>query len=1326
MSRRVHLAISVTLLLFVFVTPYIALVKGQDYTITIAPIPPEFITKPPLFTQNPELFDGYSAFADRTPRIDGAITSGFNYQGVKIGGEWDDAVKIDFQLNITQSELGKSEEAHNATLYIKNDFINIYLALVVFDEESDKGDLVHFNFDNQYNQEIDSGDDQLLVDGYTSKFRDLCFKADGSSEIDSEQNGVGAAQWYSPFFVVEPIYTFMPLTLTATTITSPGKAAQDVRQLSFPGTWIFEVAHPLNSADDKHDLNAQPGDIIGISTTYWDIFRDNNAGGFPTLNNWKNMLKYKIAGPPVTGATIDFKIDSIELVQAVQNTSSGLPLARRKTTVARVFLDPGTFTGSTPANVYLYGMDGKTGSSLPGPLVASINAPTSAIRTRTVITHSANFLLPTSWIDLDHLDLTAFVTSSSIEKNFDNNWLVPKKQFSFHNTKVLTIYEIPINTGTAKNPVTVSNALITQYEKAMQRVFPVEKINFKRLDWKVMGGPWTGTFQQALTKLNEVMGQYVYAWLLGYAIKGEMPFLLPDLIFGYYTKNVGGLGGLSDPTWDGGKGYVAVGYIAVNEELTMAHELTHNLDRAANGAGTWGRHTGPNVAGNCQAPGPDPNWPHMDDDLNEVGVDVSVWPPVIIPWDYPDYMGYCDSSSSTLATTALQAQYTQWISDYRWEQLFEELEQSLLYPNFASKAFADSSPQFDIHAISYEEHIPQTLQITGWISRDSSGSIDSILQLDSLNQAALQEFVAEYPHLESFVGDVIRDQNVRPDSLPPDTILYELVVIDPVGSELRTFYFTGKFLNHEDFEEEQEYFSQHIPRIEGLEPGARIELRLGERVLDVQEVSPSVPEVHLISPNGGEEWGYDEEAIVEWEAYDPEEDELLYTVHYSPDGTYWLPLATGLKEPFLVVDPSKIPGSGEEGAYIRVMASDGFNIGQDINIDPFFVRDNPPEVYIDLPIAGQVYGYADLIPLQGHGFDTEDGALPDSSLRWEFAGNLLGYGQSINIVRLGPGEHTIHLIGTDSAGNEGLAQIQIIIGLDEVAPPVMDDDIIRVGPGLLSLQIETDPPFPLPREPTNLFVLVTNHGSDPAFEVTVQMRLPFGLRLLSDSDRANWEVIEPGQTVEHEFIVLGEDPEIYEIGFELESANRSPTVEFIVLNYSAEEPEPDITSIETRPPSESGLNLRTFVEPTRVPPGDPVVFVVHITNNNEEPINGVELNLILPPGIYLVTGTGPFVWEIIESGQTVEREYLISGESPGSYEIRVEIASPNIPLIYDQITLIVGSETDETSIPVTLISSTIPFTSETSESSGIPGFEAYSVLITIPFIRWIRKRRKRK
>ena len=129
----------------------------------------------------------------------------------------------------------------------------------------------------------------------------------------------------------------------------------------------------------------------------------------------------------------------------------------------------------------------------------------------------------------------------------------------------------------------------------------------------------------------------------------------------------------------------------------------------------------------------------------------------------------------------------------------------------------------------------------------------------------------------------------------------------------------------------------------------------------------------------------------------------------------------------MVVDPAKIPGSVKDKAYVRVLASDGYNTGKGQNKTPFSVLGKPPTVYIDSPAAGQSFGYGEILPLKGYGFDLEDGQLPESAFRWEYKGSQLGNGSAIEVVRLGPGDHVITLIGMDSEGMTGTARIKIHI-----------------------------------------------------------------------------------------------------------------------------------------------------------------------------------------------------------------------------------------------------------------------------------------------------------
>ena len=1192
MSRKKQI-ISVCLLLCIFVTPYVALAQITVQP-PITPIPPELTVIPTPITI---ATDG--AFATVTPQIDGAISSGYNYAGTEVAGEWDDAVKIDFEMTYEDET-----ESHNATLYIKNDFINIYMALVVRSEDYSKNDLVHFNFDNDNDGELENGDDQLALFGTSNIFRDLYHTAtDEGSKWDPVQDGIGYAQWYPPFILAEPVYTiqainFLPLTTTPTA----GKAAQITQpplqpiippftlepiiqppllppitvdpELLHPiepiqGTWVFEVAHPLDSADNSHDINANIGDAIGLSVAYWDMDDTGagDAGGYPSFFDWSDMFEYHIAGPLVMGATHDITIDWIEVTQAIQDTSNSLPLARRKTTVARVYLDIGPGGGPVHANVFLYATDPTTMSTLPGPLVASVFAPSTPQRTE--ITHSANFLLPNSWVNRNKLELRAFITSTEAETNFNNNWLVPPQQHTFTLMKVLNVYEIPFNTGTEAAPNTVSDALITSNEEAMLKTYPVEKINFIRLDWTAAGGPFTGDYDQRIAKLNEIAGQLVFAWLIAYAFTGEPPsFPLPDYIYGYYTSG----GGISDPTWyEDGLGIAATGYIGSSQELTMAHEVNHNADKSEDG--TWGRHT----PYGCGATGPDPDWPYTNDDINDIGLDVSVWPPQVIFSNKPDFMSYCTTGGGP---------YVKWISEYRWNQLYNELKYPYLVlapltviTAITAEAAAKgtgSEAQIPIKIIPKTTATEKALQVSGWVSRDPiDGAIESILQVETPTYEILTEQLELYPWLKGLVGEVAKPRITEPIAKVEANVLkYELVAYDAAGNVFSSQSYLASFFDVHGNERERVHFTRNIQLPEELRiAGTKIQLRVGRTVLDEKIMSKNAPEVKVTAPLGGERWNIGTRAKISWVGNDPDSKELQYTVQYSPDGgILWIPLASGIKgtsgtEMSLLVDPARIPGTGKAGGFVRVLASDGFNTGEGKNETPFWVERKAPKVYIASPASGQTFGTRDIIPLKGHGFDLEDGELPDSGLSWDFEDGHLGTGSSIDVVRIGPGDHVITLTGTDSDGMKGIARIKINVVVEEIVPVLVKAPIVRAGAGL-GVRANIEPSSIGSGESAVLHAIVTNAGKEPAEEVKLTVGLPPELSLMGEIPII-WKVIPPGETVEAEFEVTGKEIGLYQIGLEASSANLRPGVASVYLGVEKEAPVIRPEETTTTPPEKT-------------------------------------------------------------------------------------------------------------------------------------------------------------
>ncbi len=100
----------------------------------------------------------------------------------------------------------------------------------------------------------------------------------------------------------------------------------------------------------------------------------------------------------------------------------------------------------------------------------------------------------------------------------------------------------------------------------------------------------------------------------------------------------------------------------------------------------------------------------------------------------------------------------------------------------------------------------------------------------------------------------------------------------------------------------------------------------------------------------------------------------------------------------------------------------------------FTVTKKAPKVTIRSPAMGATFGTRDIIPMKGAGYDLEDGTLPDSAFVWDFEGGFLGTGPSIDVVRLGPGEHVISLTATDSDGMSSMDRVQIQILRDFLIP----------------------------------------------------------------------------------------------------------------------------------------------------------------------------------------------------------------------------------------------------------------------------------------------------
>lgn len=884
----------------------------------------------------------FSAEAERTPLIDGRISPSVSgWGGLYFPPEWDgDAASVGFTLTY-------GSEYHSAVLYVKNDRINLYLALRIIGEDYSDNDRVRFKFDSDHDGTFEDGDNVVTV---------------------------YASNWYYDMFIGEPLIRYD----TEGGGTNDGIGASGfVWFFPFVYNYEFEVAFPLNTADNDHDFSLGPGDTIGFQLT----FIDDNAGASVTWPE-SGVADITVAGtvlaclgscPPAP----DLTISQIEVTQSIQDLANSLPLVRGKTTAVRVYVDIGSVSGPIDVTVYLYGISGdKTLGRLPPQ---SFSAPASPNRGNK--THTANFLLYTSYVDRDTLTLVAFVkaqSNSQSETNFNNNWMT-RQSFTFQSTAVPNIYIIPVSVAGFPWPSGQPASVITEVKNYFRTVMPVASVNFPTASVTIPTQPTGTNINTILSALKGLEDDYGLE-------AGDI-----DQIFGI-IPNIGGPSGVSDPLWGGGNGVVSVGFysnLKAHQEGIMAHEIDHNWGPGTLGTpdpnDSWGRH----VLCSGGELGTTDDWPYPTTNIQQYGFDTLL--NMVVNNITPDFMTYCKAPNSRRTPGTPVTNRPQWISPYRWSNIFVRL---------------DPPGGFSMSNTSAIQQVEETLIISGWVSQNGTGNLDPIFRRPGMRVSS---------------------------SIPGN---YSLILQDENGTTLLTHSFQAQFIDVEGEKQDPYYFKKWLPHKAGT---ARVLLMHDNAtVLDIIEKSQHPPEVTVVSPNGGELWLASAQ-LIEWNANDADSDNLTYKVYYSPDnGITWTPLSLRLIEKSFEVDASNIPGSDK--ALIKVVASDGFNVGQDISDNIFIVKRKPPTADIYRPVNASVFNMDETILLEGSGTDVDDQILPETAYNWtsDIEG-YLGSGDTL-ITTLSPGIHQITLAVTDSAGWTATDTVTITV------MPTIDLAIAHIAP----------------------------------------------------------------------------------------------------------------------------------------------------------------------------------------------------------------------------------------------------------------------------------------
>lgn len=843
-----------------------------------------------------------STFARKAPHVDGSVG----------WGEWDGAARLNFE---------------HGFVALRNDNERLYVLVDVLGaREPDPRDYFWLSFD------VDR-------DGAISPNRDLNFTFDGETRNLGYQYYVGPGRWtgLSPSGCSSKAELFDSFLADAST------------RVDLPKFVATSPHRVWELAIDLAEIDARPGGKVrfGLRVASPAMqFVDEMPAGFS--EDFSKLVEVDLSrfGPLLDGgaepkAVVGLEADPIEVTQAIQTRQNTLPLVQDKSTVARVYVSVTGTTEAQPVTVCLTGRRG--GVNLPGsPLIKKKTVPRTVNRAR--LDDTPAFALPQSWTE------GTVTLQAKVRHFYSGDTFSAPITVTFTPKQIPTYWIVPLNYGTVSTPNVPSSAEIALQQSYLRTVYPLRDVNFVVKPWSAIG---TVSASDPMSILNNYYDQVALGWVLGLIFTGTPPFDLPKQVYGFRPSG----GGLSDPVWCGGRGYVAWGFRGSSLEGTMAHEMNHNLDR--NASATWGHHT----PFGCGAVGPDPSWPYPNSNIQEVGVDVR--PPLdndnAVALNFPDFMGYCQSGASP----------TKWISPYRWNNLFNSFPDGA-----AALPAADNQAQ----AQALLARVETVYYISGSLTPNGAGRLNPVL--------------------------------VQP-GMPTETIArgeYAIELLDANGNVLRSIPFMVSFVDVEGNKVDVFSFNYQIAAQEGV---AEIVLRRGGELLDSIKVSRSAPQIVVREPNGGEVWNG--LAKIAWAATDEDGDALNFDILYTPnDGASWLPVARGVRGEGYEVDSNLLPGGTK--ARIRVIATDGFNTSEDDSDRTFTVVGKPPNPNVLQPQPDALLVAGEPITFETDAADLEDGVLPDLSCFWTYRGMIFGIGRKVEAC-LPEGNHEVMLTLTDSDGN---------------------------------------------------------------------------------------------------------------------------------------------------------------------------------------------------------------------------------------------------------------------------------------------------------------------
>ena len=703
----------------------------------------------------------------------------------------------------------------------------------------------------------------------------------------------------------------------------------------------------------------------------------------PPVEPAANLVPFAVALQQVPHPVItdvDLQGTRIEVSQSIQDNSNSVEQVIKKWTVARVYLTSGTTTTVNNVLVRLH------------VYIDDVEKAVADVRTRAVpvplrinVNDSANFYLVVLSGSDENVGFYAEIdpTNEIAETNNANNRYpaVGRQYLTFYKRQTIKVAYAPIHYnppgwGGAQDPTSRINTAIDW----LRSMYPVPNYDAR----SVVYYPYPGfTFSQNVnTYDDELISQLNTRWSLSHWGLSWLGWFLgidvgpsSSMLYGWLPDGAYGDNGLSDPTWHGGDSHVAFGNDKADKyRRTLAHEIGHNL-------------------GLC----------HNNYTINpDIGFDVFLSHSVK-DTNFKDVMWPARVESEA------------WITKLNYRRIFNWLAPGAPMPPGTNPCLVSemASPNTTstlgatapLAATDVITGVHEFAFISGSVDITGTGTLDPIY-VDIRNS-----------------GDI-------PPSIGSQ---YCVNLVNADDEAVDQHCFTPSFSEPIDSPDPRPRVAFNFPML--WNPSTtHIELLKDFEVLATRTVSKSTPEVNITTPNSGESYPAGSIISIKWNASDGDDDPLVYSVFYSPDGgASWLPVASGLTDTGYDLPAALV--SGSEDAFVKVLATDGVNTGQDRSDAGFRVERKSPQVYITTPVNGTFILANSAVPLNGIGFDLEDGNLDGESLDWSSSRDgPLGSGPSLVLPSLSNGLHMITLSVTDSDDNTTTASIEVFVGQRLVLP----------------------------------------------------------------------------------------------------------------------------------------------------------------------------------------------------------------------------------------------------------------------------------------------------